>query len=146
MSTCTFFGHHDCLPDVKPALRAAVIDLALNQSVDSFLVGNHGAFDRMVLSVLREMKAVYPHISYTVVLAYMPQKEEEWNDLDYSETMLPEGIELVPRRFAISWRNRWMLSQSAFVITCIDHSWGGAAQFAEMAERQKKTVIRLGKR
>lgn len=58
--------------------------------------------------------------------------------------MLPEGIETVHPRFAISWRNKWMLKQSGYVVTYIIHSWGGAAQFAELAERQKKTVINLG--
>ena len=36
-----------------------------------------------------------------------------------------------------------MIKQSDYVVTYITHSWGGAAQFAEMAERQKKTVINL---
>ena len=62
---------------------------------------------------------------------------------DYSNTMLPEGIESVHPRYAISWRNNWMLRQSDYVVTYITHSWGGAAQFAEKANRQKKTVINL---
>ena len=57
--------------------------------------------------------------------------------------MLPEGIEAVPPRFAIVWRNKWMLRQSDYVVTYVTHSWGGAAQFASLAERQKKTVIHL---
>lgn len=43
----------------------------------------------------------------------------------------------------ISWRNKWMIKQSDYVVTCITHSWGGAAQFAEMATRQKLTIIKL---
>ena len=42
-----------------------------------------------------------------------------------------------------TWRNKWMLKQSDYVVTYITHSWGGAAQFAEIAARQKKTVINL---
>ena len=57
--------------------------------------------------------------------------------------MLPEGIEEVHPRFAISWRNKWMLRQSDYVVTYVTHSWGGAAQFAEMAARQGKKVIHL---
>lgn len=73
---------------------------------------------------------------------------EKYQDLQrnhqrYSDTMLPEGIESVHPRFAISWRNKWMLKQSDFVVTYITHTWGGAAQFAEKAKRQKKTVINL---
>ena len=77
------------------------------------------------------------------MLAYLPRKRDADYPEDDSDTMLPEGIETVPRRFAISWRNRWMLRQSDCVVTYVTHSWGGAAQFAEMAERQKKTVVNL---
>ena len=143
MSVCTFFGHHDCPSEVKSKLREVLIYLIENHSVDVFYVGNKGAYDRMVRSVLRELVQEYPQIHYAVVLERMPVKRDEDVPEDYSDTMLPEGIEEVHPRFAIVWRNKWMLRQSDYVVTYVTHSWGGAAQFAEMAERQKKTVIRL---
>jgi hypothetical protein len=73
------------------------------------------------------------------VLAYMPGKKTEYND--YSDTMLPEGIESVHPHYAISWRNNWMLKQSNYVVTYITHTWGGAYQYAEKAKRRKKIVI-----
>ena len=57
--------------------------------------------------------------------------------------MVPEGVETVPPRFAIAWRNKWMLREADYVVTYITHGWGGAAQFAELAERQGKVIIRL---
>ena len=106
-----------------------------------FYVGNQGRFDAIVRGVLRELKKEYPQINYAVVLAYIPGKQNEYDD--YSDTMLPEGIESVHPRYAISWRNNWMLRQSDYVITYITHSWGGAAQYAAKAARQGKTVINL---
>ena len=73
----------------------------------------------------------------------MPREKKECDYTDYSDTMLPEGIENVPPRFAISWRNKWMLKQADMVITYITHSWGGAAQFADLAKRQRKQVINI---
>lgn len=143
MACCTFFGHRDCPSSIKPKLREVLIDLIENESVDMFYVGNKGAFDRLVRSVLRELAQEYPQINYTVVLERLPGKQNEDYPEDYSDTMLPEGIEEVPPRFAISWRNKWMLRQSDYVVTYITHSWGGAAQFAEIAEHQKKPVINL---
>jgi len=58
--------------------------------------------------------------------------------------MLPEGIETVHPRFAISWRNKWMINQSDYVVTYITHSWGGASQFAQKAEKCLKKIIRIG--
>jgi len=144
MSVCTFFGHSYCPETVKPRLRETLVDLIETQGVDVFYVGNHGDFDRMTRSLLRELSAQYPHIRYAVVLAYVPQKRDEFDQRDWSDTMLPEGIERVPPRFAISWRNRWMLDRADIVVTYITHSWGGAAQFAELAEKKGKLVVGLG--
>jgi hypothetical protein len=141
VAVCTFFGHRDCPETIKPKLRETLIELIEHNGVDLLYVGNQGAFDAMVRSVLRELALEYSHISYAVVLAYMPAKRNEYDD--YSDTMLPEGIETVPRRFAISWRNKWMLRQADYVVTYITHSWGGAAQFAELAERKGKIVVNL---
>ena len=143
MSACTFFGHHNCPSSIKPKLREVLINLIERHSVDMFYVGQQGTFYGIVRSVLKELVAIFPHVNYTVVLERMPPKREEFVAHDYSDTMLPEGIEAVHPRFAISWRNNWMLKQSDYVVTYITHSWGGAAQFAEKAKRQKKTVINL---
>lgn len=143
MSACTFFGHRDSPSSIKPKLREVLIDLIENHDVDVFYVGQQGAFDRIVRSVLKELVLVYPYIRYAVVLERLPTKHHEFDTCDYSDTMLPEGIEIVHPRLAISWRNKWMLKQSDYVVTYITHSWGGAAQFAEMAERHKKNVINL---
>lgn len=141
MVSCTFFGHRECPDSVKAKLRAVLIDLITNYNVDMFYVGNQGRFDAIVHGVLRELREEYPQINYAVVLSYMPGKQTEHDD--YSDTMLPKGIEAVHPHYAISWRNNWMLKQSEYVVTYVTHSWGGAAQFAEKASRQKKMVINL---
>ena len=140
---CTFFGHRDCPASVKPKLREVLIDLIENHAVNMFYIGRQGAFDGIARAVLRELVSAYPHINYAVVLERMPSKREGENPCDFSDTMLPEGIETVHPRFAIPWRNRWMLKQSDYVVTYITHSWGGAAQFAKMAQKQKKVTINL---
>ena len=144
MAVCTFFGHRECPDSIKIKLREVLIDLITNHNVDVFYVGNQGRFDAIARGVLRELKKEYPQIDCAVVLAYMPGKQTEYDD--YSDTMLPEGIESVHPRYALVWRNNWMLRQSDYVVTYITHSWGGAAQFAEKAKRQKKAVINLGQK
>ena len=141
MPICTFFGHRDCPETIKPKLRTVLVDLITNHGVDMFYVGNQGQYDAIVRSVLREIKNEYPQINYAVVLAYMPKKKTEYDD--YSNTMLPEGIESVHPRYAISWRNNWMLQQSEYVVTYITQSWGGAARYAQRAWTTGKIVIEL---
>ena len=142
MSACTFFGHSICSEEKRPILRKEIIDLIENRCVNKFYVGNQGQFDRLVSSVLQELKTEYD-IDYALVLAYLPEKRDCADTRDFSDTTFPEGIETAPKRFAISWRNRWMIKHSDYVITHVTHSWGGAAQFVELARRQKKVVINI---
>ena len=141
MGTCTFFGHRDCPETVKPKLREVLINLITDHKVDMFYVGNQGRFDAYVHGELKKLKVEYPHINYAVVLAYMPGVKTEYDD--YSDTMLPEGIEAIHPRFVISWRNDWMLRQSDYVVTYITHTWGGAYQYSEKARKSQKYIITI---
>ena len=140
---CSFFGHSDTTSSVYPVLMSTIEDLIVNRQVSNFLVGNHGSFDGMVYRALRELKKTYPQICYNVVLAYMPGERQEYELYDPTETLLPEGIETAPKRFAISWRNKWMVRESQIVVCYIAHSWGGAAQFVKYAKNQGKEIINL---
>ena len=131
---CTFFGHRDCPEEIKPGIRAAILEFVESCGVEMFYVGNQGRFDVLVRSVLRELG-----VNYAVVLAYLPTEEAE-------DTMLPEGIEGVHPRYAISWRNRWMVQQAQFVICYVRHTWGGAYSCMEYARRQGRTIINLAER
>ena len=135
---CTFFGHKDTPKETEATLRSTLTDLIENKDVNVFYVGNNGNFDNMVSRILTELSLTYP-IKYYIVLAYLPKMETD----NIEHTILPEGIENVPLRFTISYRNKWMIEQSDYVVTYVNHSWGGAAQFKELAEKNGKTVINL---
>ena len=138
MSTVTFFGHRDAPKEIEPALRLTLIDLIENKNATVFYVGNHGNFDAMVRYRLEDLSKTYP-INYYVVLAYMPNK----NDIPDEHSILPEGIESVPHRFAINYRNKWMLTKSDIVVTYVTRNFGGAVQLKELAEKLNKRVITL---
>ena len=142
MAVCTFFGHRDCPETVRQRLKSVLVELITNNNVTTFYVGNQGQFDAYVRNELQKIQQEYPQINYAVVLAYMPCKEIDY--ADRSNTLLPEGIEDAPPRYAISWRNNWMLKQADYVVAYVTHSWGGAAQYTKKAEKQGKTVINLG--
>ena len=141
MATCTFFGHRDCPDTIKPKIRDILVYLISEKKVDKFFVGNQGRFDALVRAVLRELKREYPHINYAVVLAYIPTEHRV--DEDYSDTIIFDGIENVPPRFAISYRNNWMLNQSDYVVTYITRPYGGAYQFVKKVANQNRVVINI---
>lgn len=135
-----FFGHKDTPKEIEPTLRSTLIDLIENKNVTVFYVGNNGSFDTMVRHQLEDLSKTYP-ITYSVVLAYLPTEKNKYDNL--TNTIYPEGLETVPKRFTISWRNKWMIQQADVVVTYVTHNFGGAAQFKEMAERLNKHVINL---
>ena len=140
---CAFFGHRQIPNAIEPKLKETTINLILNKNVDVFYVGNQGGFDSMVRKCLRELKSVYPHISYAVVLAYMPSLKDKAGYIDYCDTIYPEGLEKSPPKFAIINRNKWMINQSDYVVVYVDNIVGGAVKFKEMAERKGKIVINI---
>ena len=137
---CTFFGHKDTPKEIEPTLRSTLIDLIENKNVNVFYVGNNGNFDTMVRHQLEDLSKTYP-ITYHVVLAYFPTEKNKYDNL--SNTIYPEGLETVPKRFAISRRNKWMIQQSDVVVTYVTHNFGGAAQFKDVAKRMNKLTIEL---
>ena len=136
----TFFGHSDTPDAIKPLLASTITDLIINHNATNFYVGNNGNFDSMAHQILKDLSEIYP-IRYYVVLAYFPNEKNSHSDL--SHTILPEGIEKSPRRFAISWRNKWMIEKSDTVITYVTRCVGGAAQFKALAEKKSKHIIEL---
>ena len=136
MAICTFFGHSDCPDSVFDNIRKAITDLYENHNVTEYYVGNHGNYDLMALRALKEMQRIYPQIRFTVVLAYYPKEY-------IAESIFPEELEGVPKKFCIDKRNRWMLKKSEFVVVYIRRNAGGAAKYAALAEKNGKTVIKL---
>lgn len=138
---CAFFGHRDTPESIRPLLEAAVKQIIERYPDTTFYVGNNGNFDRMVLSVLKSLSQDFPTISYAVILAYLPiSKSAEFDDLS---TIYPEEVECVPKKYAISYRNDWIVKKADIVVCYITRSFGGAAKFVEKAKRMEKIVYNL---
>ncbi len=136
-----FFGHRDVTNDIRSKLQFIIEQLITEKQINSFYVGHQGQFDSMVYSVLKEMKVKYPQIRYTVVLAYMP--DEHTKEVYGEDTLFPDGMESVPKRFTISKRNDWMIRHSSFAICYVHKITGGAAKFREKAERKGLRIINI---
>lgn len=136
--TCTFFGHADATEEVKGKLLEVIVDLIIKEGVDTFYVGNHGNFDKMAYSVLLELSEVY-EIKLHVVLSAVPVGKLP----AYKSTIVPEGIENVPPKLGIDYRNRWMVKKADYVITYVKRCFGGAHKFQEYAKKQNKVIISI---
>jgi uncharacterized phage-like protein YoqJ len=121
-----------------------LVDLIENKSVYKFLVGNNGSFDYLVQCVLAKLKEEYK-IEVLIVFARLPKSIEETEYLKH-ETILPEAVDTAPPRFAIDYRNRYMLEKADYVVTYVKRGFGGAQKFKSLAERKNKKVYNLYKR
>ena len=117
--------------------------LIVEEKADTFYVGSHGNFDSLVYQVLKELSEKY-NFDYFIVLAYLPTKARDPLINDPAHTIIPDGIESVPPRFAILYRNKWMIQRSDFVIAHIKNDIGsGAAKAVGYAVKQNKKVISI---
>ena len=65
---------------------------------------------------------------------------------DYTDTIFPEGIELVHPKFAIQWRNRYLIDMADICLCYVNQTWGGAYKFASLAKHRGVQVVNLGSR
>lgn len=140
MNSCTFFGHSDTPSDILPLLKNVLKDLIINNNVRTFYIGTHGNYDRMCYGVLKDLEKQFAYIKIYRVLAYYPTGNEYSYDSIY-----PEGIEKVPKKFAITWRNKWMLEKSDYVVTYVIRTFGGAYKFENIAIKKELNVINIAK-
>jgi uncharacterized phage-like protein YoqJ len=136
----TFCGHGDCHGDDIRVWLQNQIEATIAEGAELFYLGGYGGFDRMAASVVWELKREHPEIQSVLVLPYLDRKV---NTEKYDGTTYPP-LESVPKRFAISRRNQWMVDQSDVVIAYVTHSWGGAAKTLEYAHRKHKRIINYG--
>ena len=134
----TFCGHSQL--DHKESVKTWLTDVTerlIFQGATTFYLGGYGEFDSLAASVLREHKKRYPQVELVLVLAYFPSAKDTSG---YDATLYPP-LETVPRRFAICYRNSWMVNAADVVVSCVLHDWGGAASTLRYAKQKKKKVI-----
>ena len=138
--TVTFCGHSQVAnADAVAAALAETIEKLISEGATEFLLGGYGKFDSMAAVAVHNAKSRHPGICSTLVIPYI---DRDYDPALYDGSLYPP-LETVPRRFAISKRNEWMVTNSDVVVACIQHSWGGAATTLKFAERKKKRIISI---
>jgi len=139
---CSFFGHRHVSDTIRPLLYKEIERHIIEKNVDTFYIGGYGDFDNMASDVLKEMKEKYPHISISLILAYIPTGPDLRIKTHY-DTLYPEGLEFAPKKYAITYRNRWVAETSDYMIAYVALSSGGAYEALKHAKRKNKITINL---
>ena len=142
IKTCFFIGNRHAPSSIREQLADAVEKHITEYGVKIFTVGHYGNFDRLVIGVLREAKKKHEAIKLYLLAPYaLTQKMETPNNFD--GTLYPDGLELVPKPFAIVKANRYMIEHSDYLITYC-HSIGNTRNFVEYAKRrEQKGLIKI---
>lgn len=135
----TFCGHREVQePEKVREWLYKTVEGLIREGAECFYIGGYGQFDSMAARVVRELKMKYPQIRSVLVLPYLGR---EYDMSAYDESIYPP-LENVPRRYAISKRNEYMVDCSDVVIAYVLYSFGGAAKTLKYAERKQKRIAR----
>lgn len=109
-------------------------------------LGGYGSFDAFARKCGKQYQQAHPNIRLIFITPYITV-EYQRNHLDhlkdlYDEILYP-NLENKPLKFAISYRNKWMIEQADFVVAYITHAWGRAFQTYKHAIRKKKPLYNL---
>ena len=134
----TFCGNREVHePEKVKAWLEEVVDRLIHEGADIFYLGGYGQFDLLAASVVHEKKERYPQIRSVLVLPYLGGG---YDVSAYDETLYPP-LENVPKRYAISKRNEYMVDMADVVIAYVVYSLGGAFKTLEYAKRRQKKIV-----
>lgn len=143
----TFCGHSDfrASKESEKKLIAFLEKTVGNATADMYL-GGYGEFDSFAYSCCKKYQESHKGIALIFVTPYMTLEYQK-NHLNfikdqYDQILYPE-IEDKPLKFAITYRNQWMVEKSDAVVCAIYRTVGGAYKTYKYAKRKKKAIYNL---
>ena len=143
----TFFGHSDFSESRKyePIMLALLERVTVDSQVE-MLLGGYGAFDNFAYRCSKKFKETHDGVSLTFVTPYITLEYQK-NHLEYQktrfDTIVYPPIEDKPKRFAITYRNRYMAESADVVIAFVKRARGGAYSAVKYAREKGKIIYNL---
>ena len=144
----TFCGHAEFIKTEE--YENKILDFLedrIGYSSAEVYLGGYGGFDNFAYDCWKKYKQTHPNLSLVFITPYMTveyQKSHlEYQRTRYDDIIYPE-IEDKPKRFAISYRNKWMVERADLVVAFVEHAWGGAYATYKYAKRKGKFVFNIG--
>ena len=146
----SFFGHSNFIK--TEAYEEKILSLLEEKVGDApadFYLGGYGDFDCFAFECCKKYKSKHPSVSLIFITPYITEEYQK-NNLEhqkekYDSIIYPE-IEKKPLKFAIHYRNRWMVEQANVIVCCIEHSWGGAFKAYQYAKQKKKCIFNISEK
>ncbi len=143
----TFFGHARFYKteEYEQKILDLLNDIVGDASAD-FYFGGYGNFDSFAYDCCKKYKNTNPNTSLVFVTPYITIQYQN-NYLKhiknlYDDIIYPE-IENKPLKYAIYYRNLWMVEKADYILCNISHEWGGAYKAYKYAKQKKKPIYNL---
>lgn len=143
MKSCFFIGHREADEQLLPTLVNVIERLVVSEDVTCFYVGGYGGFDRVAATAVKQVKQRYPEITLMLVLPYHPAERTVEMPYGFDGTYYPEGMETVPRRFAIVQANKYMVENVDWLIAYVRHGASNSQKIIEYAKIRSVPYINL---
>ena len=143
MKSCFFIGHREVDERLLPTLVNAVERLVVSEGVTCFYVGRYGGFDRVAATAVKQVKQRYPKIILMLVLPYHPAEHPVETPYGFDGTYYPEGMETVPRRFAIVKANKRMVDNVDWLVAYVRHGASNSHGILEYAQKRGVSCINI---
>ena len=143
----TFCGHayFSESEEYERQLLAFLEEKVGDQPADMYL-GGYGEFDRFAYDCCKKYKGTHPNVSLVFVTPYLTieyQKDYLDDQRTRYDSILYPGIEGKPKRYAIVYRNRYMVDKADYVVAFVSRDWGGAYATYKHAKRKGKEIFNL---
>ena len=142
-----FFGHAK-FPTTKEVSQRIMtyLENIVGKTDAQFYLGGYGDFDSLAYECCKKFKEAHPQVSLVFVTPYITlnyQNNHLKQQCDKYDAVIYPEIEDKPLKFAIYYRNRWMVEKADCVICGITHAYGGAYKACLFAKRRKKTILNV---
>ena len=143
----TFCGHSNFISNAEIEQRLLSLLEALVGDKDvEFYLGGYGNFDAFAYHCCKKYKIRHKNASLIFVTPYITpeyQKNHLKNAKALYDMIIYPEIDEKPRKYALSYRNKYMVEVSDFVIAYVKHDYGGAYKTLMHAKRKGKVIFNL---
>ena len=136
--SCFFMGHREADERLLPRLDLEISRLIQVENVRYFYVGGYGGFDRLAAVAVKKAKVRYSDIILMRVLPYHPFEQPIDLPEGFDGSYYPDGLETIPKRYAIARTNRLLVDTCDWLICYVCHGASNAGKLLEYAKRREQ--------
>lgn len=143
----SFCGHSDYtekFSDEKKTIE--ILERKVRGTDVFFYLGGYGGFDNFAYNCAKKFKEKHGNARLFFITPYLISEKSDNRFCALSEkfdlVLYPE-LERVPRKYAISYRNRWIVEQSDIIIGYIIRKYGGAYNSYLYAMKKGKEIYNI---